>query len=166
MNRIKWTEFSGIFFYQKRIQVNRFFSGIIMIYKTRINVDIINTWAMFVLDLYPVLVLASAKIQNRKYIIRMAFIWAWTNFFFFKFLFYFYLIQNMKSKSPIRHLQNFAAVGHGLPGFVPGGSEQTGALLRWYTGTLVRNNKNNDWNMYNSCVVTNFWGFFFYYFKE
>lgn len=36
----------------------------------------------------------------------------------------------MKSKSPIRHLQNFAAVGHGLPGFVPSGSEQTGALLR------------------------------------
>lgn len=74
MNRIKLTEFSGIFFYQKRIRVNRFFSGIVMIYKTRINVDIMNTWAMFVLDLYPVLVLASAKIQNRKYIIRMAFI--------------------------------------------------------------------------------------------
>lgn len=54
--------------------MNRFFSGIVMIYKTRINVDIMNTWAMFVLDLYPVLVLASAKIQNRKYIIRMAFI--------------------------------------------------------------------------------------------
>lgn len=41
----------------------------------------------------------------------------------------------------MRHLQNFAAVGHSLPGFVPHGSEQTWALFRRYTGTLVRNKR-------------------------
>lgn len=32
--------------------------------------------------------------------------------------------------------ENFAAVGHSLPGFVPHGSEQTWALFRRYTGTI------------------------------
>lgn len=35
------------------------------------NVNIMNTWTMFVFNLYPVLILASAEKQNRKYMIHV-----------------------------------------------------------------------------------------------
>lgn len=35
------------------------------------NVNIMNTWTMFVFNLYPVLILASAEKKNRKYMIRV-----------------------------------------------------------------------------------------------
>lgn len=35
------------------------------------NVNIMNTWTMFVFNLYPVLILASTEKQIRKYMIRV-----------------------------------------------------------------------------------------------